>query len=192
MTRTNVAGPPVKPLVLDRMDTCVQAGTRLLGLLGADIRHADLAFSFNNQLLSHWAGKYLYVPYSVPTEELENAIQGIRALDILACNVTFPHKVAIMDHLDEIDDTTRRMGSVNLVVNREGVLWGYNTDSMGFMDALHATGLMEDLDTALIYCWWPATAGRFLRWPPPWPRRACPKYGFMTSSRRGATPSRAG
>lgn len=151
MTDTKVAGLPVKPLVLDRMGTCVQAGTRLLGLLGADIRHADLAFSFNNQLLSYWGRKYLYVPYSVPAEELENAIQGIRALDILACNVTFPHKVAIMNYLDEMDDSTRRMGSVNLVVNREGVLWGYNTDSMGFMDALHATGLMDDLDSALIY-----------------------------------------
>ena len=151
MTTTRVAGLSARPLVLGRTGACVQAGTRLLGLLGADIRHADLAFSFNNHLLSYWERKYVYVPYSVPAEELENAIQGIRALDILACNVTFPHKVAIVNHLDEIDDTTRRMGSVNLVVNRTGVLWGYNTDSMGFMDALQATGLMDELDSALIY-----------------------------------------
>ncbi len=130
---------------------CVEAGTRLLGLLGADIRHADLAFSFNNRLLSYWGQSYLYVPYSVQSEELENAVQGMRALDILAANVTFPHKVAIMSHLDEIEETTRRMGSVNLVVNREGLLWGYNTDSMGFMDALRETELLDDIQTALIF-----------------------------------------
>ncbi|HSJ53283.1 MAG TPA: hypothetical protein VLC52_06000 [Anaerolineae bacterium] len=130
---------------------CVEAGTRLMGLLGADIRHADLAFAFNNRLLSYWGRRFVYVPYSVPPEALERAIEGIRALDILACNVTFPHKVPIMRYLDEVDETTRRMGSVNLVVNREGVLRGYNTDSLGFMDALRATGLMDELDSALIY-----------------------------------------
>lgn len=123
----------------------------MMGLLGEDIRHADLAFSVNNRLLSYWGRRFVYVPYSVPSEELENAVYGIRALDIMACNVTFPHKVSIMQYLDEIDETTRRMGSVNLVVNRDGVLWGYNTDSMGFMHALRETGLMDDMDSTLIY-----------------------------------------
>jgi shikimate dehydrogenase len=152
MTSTELAGrPTTQASLLDSSEGCVEAGTRLMGLLGADIRHADLAFSFNNRLLSYWGRQFVYVPYSVSSQELKDAVEGIRALDILACNVTFPHKVAIIQHLDEIDATTRRMGSVNLVVNREGRLWGYNTDSMGFMDALRATGLMDELDSALIY-----------------------------------------
>lgn len=151
MTLTVAELPAMSPPIHASAGGCVEAGTRLMGLLGADVRHADLAFSFNNRLLSYWGRQYVYVPYSVPGQELEKAIHGIRALDILACNVTFPHKVTIMGHLDEVDETTRRMGSVNLVVNREGVLWGYNTDSLGFMDALRATRLMDRLDTALIY-----------------------------------------
>ena len=152
MTPPKTASFPVERTpIYTRDGSCVEAGTRLMGLLGVDIRHADLAFSFNNRLLSYWEQQYLYVPYSVSSEELENAVLGIRALDILACNVTFPHKVRIMSHLDEIEATARRMGSVNLVVNREGVLRGYNTDSMGFMDALRDTEFMDEIDSALIY-----------------------------------------
>jgi shikimate dehydrogenase len=150
LTRLRELPAPELPLQASE-GGCVEAGTRLMGLLGADIRHADLAFAFNNRLLSYWGRQFVYVPYSVSGKELEDAVDGIRALHILAANVTFPHKVAIMQYLDEIDETTGRMGSVNLVVNRGGVLWGYNTDSMGFMDTLRATGLMDQIDSALIY-----------------------------------------
>jgi shikimate dehydrogenase len=129
----------------------VRAHTRLMGLLGADVRHADLAFAFNNRLLSLWDHEFLYLPYSVRNGHLADAVRGVRALDILSCNVTFPHKVTIMEHLDEIDEETRRMGSVNLVVNRDGVLWGYNTDSEGFMHALRESGFAPELQSALIF-----------------------------------------
>ncbi|HSJ57799.1 MAG TPA: hypothetical protein VLC95_11500 [Anaerolineae bacterium] len=129
----------------------VRAHTRLMGLLGADMRHADLAFAFNNRLLSLWNPEFLYLPYSVKNGHLADAVRGLRALDILSCNVTFPHKVTIMEHLDEIDEETRRMGSVNLVVNRDGVLAGYNTDIEGFMHALYASGVAPDLHSTLIF-----------------------------------------
>jgi shikimate dehydrogenase len=129
----------------------VQAGTRLMGLLGADIRHADLAFAFNNKLLSLWGSEFVYLPYPVPGDRLEDAADGIRALDILSCNVTFPYKVSILKHVDRVDEAVWLMGSVNLVVNRSGELWGYNTDSDGFMHALQQTGFMPQLDSALIY-----------------------------------------
>ncbi len=48
-------------------------------------------------------------------------------------NVTIPHKEAILPLLDEIDPTARLIGAVNTVVNRAGVLTGYNTDASGFM-----------------------------------------------------------
>lgn len=51
------------------------------------------------------------------------------------CNVTMPHKQAIMPLLDRIDDDAARIGAVNTVVRAaDGTLTGYNTDAPGFLE----------------------------------------------------------
>lgn len=75
---------------------------------------------------------FIYSAYLIPPEQLENAINAVRALDIKGINVTAPHKVEVMQYLDEVTDTARELGSVNTVVNRGGKLYGYNTDADGF------------------------------------------------------------
>lgn len=53
------------------------------------------------------------------------------------CNVTMPHKQAIMPLLDRIDDEAARVGAVNTVVlGPDGVLTGFNTDGAGFLEPL--------------------------------------------------------
>lgn len=53
------------------------------------------------------------------------------------CNVTMPHKQAIMPLLDRIDDAAARIGAVNTVVREVGgTLTGYNTDAAGFLEPL--------------------------------------------------------
>jgi uncharacterized membrane protein YraQ (UPF0718 family) len=51
-------------------------------------------------------------------------------------NVTIPHKEGIIRHLDRLDECARDIGAVNTVLNRDGKLWGYNTDVTGFIGAL--------------------------------------------------------
>ena len=55
-------------------------------------------------------------------------------------NVTIPHKQAIMNYLDEIDEDAAAIGAVNTVVNDGGVLKGYNTDVLGFLGGLRDAG----------------------------------------------------
>ena len=53
------------------------------------------------------------------------------------CNVTMPHKLAIMDHCDRLDPLATRIGAVNTVVREgDGTLTGYNTDAAGFLEPL--------------------------------------------------------
>lgn len=59
----------------------------------------------------------------------------MRRRDFKAINVTIPYKQAVIPHLDHISETARRIGAVNTIVNRDGELWGYNTD-FGGMKAL--------------------------------------------------------
>lgn len=52
------------------------------------------------------------------------------------CNVTLPHKQAVMKLLDRIDPAAERIGAVNTVVPENGKLVGYNTDYIGFLEPL--------------------------------------------------------
>ena len=54
------------------------------------------------------------------------------------CNVTMPHKAAVMPLLERIDPLAKRVGAVNTVVAEDGALVGYNTDVAGFLEPLSA------------------------------------------------------
>ena len=59
-------------------------------------------------------------------------------LNLGGVSVTIPFKEEIMPLLDEVDEQARRIGAVNTVVNREGRLWGTNTDWEGALAALRS------------------------------------------------------
>ena len=77
-----------------------------------------------------------YLAFDVPPERLAAAIDGWRALGGRQLSVSIPHKLAILEHLDEVDETARRIGAVNTVVRRDGALCGSNTDWLGAVRAL--------------------------------------------------------
>jgi len=68
--------------------------------------------------------------------QLEESIDKLREDEVMGANVTIPHKVEVMRHLDHVDETARAIGAVNTIVHREGRLYGYNTDSTGGVGAL--------------------------------------------------------
>lgn len=77
-----------------------------------------------------------YLTLKVRPEDLGDAMQAIRALNLKGMNMTIPHKVACMPYLDEIDKSAKLIGAVNTVKNDNGRLIGYNTDGQGFTRAL--------------------------------------------------------
>ncbi len=82
------------------------------------------------------AGEYRHA--HVKAEGLADYVASRRTdPDWRGCNVTMPHKQAIMPLLDHIDPTAAAMGAVNTVVRAEdGTLSGYNTDAPGFLEPL--------------------------------------------------------
>jgi hypothetical protein len=55
----------------------------------------------------------IYLAFDVRPEGLAAALQGVRALAVRQLAVSLPHKVAVMEHLDEVDPTALRIGAVN-------------------------------------------------------------------------------
>lgn len=78
-------------------------------------------------------GRYDYDLRELAPAELE---PFLRARDFAGLNVTIPYKEAVIPLLDRLDPAAAAIGAVNTVVNRGGVLWGYNTDFDGMKSAL--------------------------------------------------------
>lgn len=81
-----------------------------------------------------YAGSYEKV--HVSSAALGETIARFRAEQYRGWNVTIPHKVDVMAHLDAIDADAQHLGAVNTVVNEGGRLIGYNTDGIGYVRSL--------------------------------------------------------
>ena len=69
-------------------------------------------------------------------QDIESAMNGVRALGIRGCGVSMPFKESVLHYLDDVNSMARAIGAVNTVVNDDGRLVGYNTDSEGAMRAI--------------------------------------------------------
>ncbi|MDO7905509.1 shikimate dehydrogenase [Paenibacillus sp. JX-17] len=110
-------------------------GRVLLGVMGDPIGHSKSP-AMHQAALQKAGITGAYVPLEVTDSSLEAALLAVKTLNFRGVNVTIPHKVAVMDYLDEIDEEARRIGAVNTVVNDHGTLKGYNTDGRGYVRSL--------------------------------------------------------
>jgi len=113
--------------------------TKVIGLIGKPLAHSTSPI-FQQVALDHCGIDARYEPWETEREELPALLERMRRDDCLGANVTIPHKERIIDLLDDLDILAERIGAVNTVVNRNGRLWGYNTDIVGFVHALHRDG----------------------------------------------------
>ena len=85
--------------------------------------------------------KYRYLTIEVKPEDLENAIIGMKAMNMKGINITIPHKCAVLKYLDVIAEDAMIMGAVNAIHVIEGKLYGENTDGKGFLMSLKNGGV---------------------------------------------------
>lgn len=122
----------------------INGHTKQLGIIGYPVEHT-FSPNMHNFISETIHNNYVYSAWCVEAENLKSAIEGMRALGIKGINVTAPHKVEVMKYLDCISDSAKQLGSVNTVVNREGKLYGYNTDADGFCMSLRKANIkIED------------------------------------------------
>ncbi|MBQ8537966.1 MAG: shikimate dehydrogenase [Clostridia bacterium] len=110
------------------------------GLLGERLGHS-LSAPIHHKVFDKlgWPGAYKLM--EIPREKFAQAGEAIRLLGVRGVNVTIPYKLEIMPQLDEVDAFALQVGAVNTVHNRQGILYGYNTDVYGLMEMLRFHGL---------------------------------------------------
>ena len=97
-----------------------------------------LSHSFSREI--HTAlSDYEYELKEIPKNELSAFLE---AKEFSAINVTIPYKEAVIPHLYSIDEAARSIGSVNTIVNKDGRLFGYNTDFYGMTRLLSHAGVI--------------------------------------------------
>jgi len=129
----------------------VTVDTKLISLLGYPLKQTFAPQMFN-ETFKKLNMDYFYFPIEVENDKLEAVVNGIRCMNYAGFNVTKPNKIKILDYLDELDDLAEKIGSVNVVVIREGRLKGYNTDGIGFVQALrNETGMDLSANTFFIF-----------------------------------------
>ena len=112
----------------------------MCGVIGDPIEHS-LSPTIHNAAFNHLKLDFVFLAFRVKAADLENAVRGMRGLGIHGLNVTMPHKSTVIAYLDEVDSTVKFLGSANTVLNKDGVLLGFNTDGVGALKALRENGV---------------------------------------------------
>lgn len=120
------------------------------GVIGYPISHSMSPLMHNREFQAFQMDDY-YTAFSVHPEDLKKAIEGIRALNIRGVNVTIPHKVAVMEFLDDIDEEAQLIGAVNTIINENGKLIGSNTDGQGYLRSLTSL-IQSSLTSKKVLC----------------------------------------
>ncbi|WP_108776061.1 shikimate kinase [Lactimicrobium massiliense] len=113
-----------------------------LGLIGKTLGHS-WSWQIHDMLIHEH-----YQNWELSEDEV---IPFLEKKDFTGINVTIPYKEKVMTVLDEISPTAEKIGAVNCIINRDGRLYGYNTDCDGFMELVKTAGMhMEGKHAAVL------------------------------------------
>ena len=105
-----------------------------------------MEYALIGEKLGHSFSKQIHnslCDYDYQLQEIEpcDLKEFLQKRDFLGLNVTIPYKERVMEHLDNLSPLAKRIGAVNTVVNKNGVLTGYNTDYHGFIFMLKTANI---------------------------------------------------
>lgn len=122
----------------------IQGSTRLYGIIGWPVEHS-LSPLFQSRFLMQSGLDAAYVPFGVRPEMLQQAMDGLWALNVEGFNVTVPHKQAVLEYVSA-DDDARLIGAANTVRRGPSGWEATNTDYKGLRSVFE--GLKLDLEGA--------------------------------------------
>jgi shikimate dehydrogenase len=128
----------IHELIANRLDESAIGEKSIAGIIGDGPSHYSKSPGLWNAAFSRLGMNAIYVPFDVDDARVGALLRTLKnSHRFMGVNVTVPHKVRVIDFLDELDSGAARIGAVNTVVkNPDGKLIGYNTDGEGFIDSL--------------------------------------------------------
>ena len=118
----------------------INGETILTGLLGSPVAHSRSPL-LQNAAFELDGLNYVYLCFEADLSGLAAAVTGLKALGARGWNCTMPDKEGMCALCDRLSPAAELTGSVNMVVNDNGLLSGYNTDGSGYLLSLKADGI---------------------------------------------------
>lgn len=112
------------------------------GLIGEKLGHSY------SKIIHEKLADYTYDLCPLSKEEFKDFMEK---REFKAINVTIPYKKDVIPYLKEMDESATAIGAVNTIVNKEGNLYGYNTDMPGFIYMVNQNKIqMKDKKVAVL------------------------------------------
>ncbi len=109
--------------------------TKTYAVIGDPIDHS-LSPNIHNAAFKALGLDCTYIAYRIPKDDLKAGIESLRQIKISGFNVTIPHKIEMMNFLDDASKECKTIGATNTISNESGRFVGYNTDMDGFLEPI--------------------------------------------------------
>ena len=119
----------------------IKGSTDIVGLIGHPVEHS-FSPPMHNAAFDAVGMDYAYVAFDVDPNNLKSAIEGAKSLNVKGFNVTIPHKIEVMQYLNELDEVAELIGAVNTIDFKD--MKGYNTDGIGAIRAIEEVTKVKD------------------------------------------------
>jgi len=106
----------------------IDTKTRLCGIIGYPLEHS-MSPAIHNAAAKYYNLNVVFLAF--PSKDAKKSVQALKTLNALEWTVTMPLKEKVLPFLDQIDPQAEQLGNVNTIINKKGVLKGYNTDIDG-------------------------------------------------------------
>ena len=124
----------------------IKGSTNIVGLIGHPVGHS-FSPQMHNQAFESLGMDYVYTAFDTEKENLKSAIHGAKSLNIKGLNVTIPHKINVIEYLDELDEIAKLIGAVNTIDLK--TMKGYNTDGIGAVKAIEEVGTIKNKNVVI-------------------------------------------
>jgi len=115
------------------LELLVNGRAKLAALIGNPVGHTFSPY-IHNTLSRETGSNLIYIPLQVYDKvKLENSLAALNDLGAVGVNITLPYKTDVIEYVAHIDETAKRIVSVNTIAFRSDGYYGFNTDISGFL-----------------------------------------------------------
>ncbi|NDV24112.1 shikimate dehydrogenase [Desulfovibrio sp. JC022] len=120
---------------------------KLFGIIGHPLGHT-MSPLLHNWGFSEHKIPAVYMAWPTEPEKVENFMQTFRNLPISGISVTIPHKLSVMNYIDQLTERAKSVGAVNTLYWKGDKIVGDNTDAAGVSEPLRPYS--DQIKTALL------------------------------------------
>lgn len=117
------------------MKDSINARTKLVGLFADPCTHSNSP-RIHNKSFIELGINMVYLSFQVNEKNIKEAITALKTFKMVGANLSMPNKKLAIPYLDKLSPEAKLIGAVNTIVNHNGVLTGYMTDGIGYIESL--------------------------------------------------------